>query len=227
MDFENLKHKMDAESEAQHKPIENLKDIKSSKMPIQKIRKRIKVEMLIYAFISIEFFCLFPFMEDFAKILNPELEINDLSRGLYYIFLFLSLMISLLYIFKLLWFLNKTDSINTKSREAVRNFIFDFKLTLEVYLTGVMGHCLILPVPVTIFMTLDTNHHNFVSDLFQLKLSGQTYLLLACGYILMTILFYYTYVYWIKFLYGKPLKQLEEVYAELIEEDSGEALRIN
>ena len=204
MNFENIKQKMDSESmDGSQIPV-RIKDIETSKMPIQKVRKSMKSEIITQLILIVIFFAAPSF-----------LEMHRLPKTTYYIMMFITSLITLGYLAKMSWFLNKYISLSNNSKETVVGFIYDLKLTLEVYKTAIISGSLLLPVAmVSLFLGSIKIDEKVYNDLILLNMPNTTLILYVFGYILIAILIYFITVYWSNKLYGVHIKNLEKILKE-------------
>ena len=209
MNFDNLKQKMDAESMDNNQIPAHIKDLKTSNMPIQKVRKRMIIE-IITQLVCIILFFIFP---SFIKM-------NPLAKGVYYITMFVMSLFTLGYLAKMIWFLNKTSHLTGGSKETVLGYIYDLKLTLEVYKIAIIAASRILPFPmIALGLGHATKHETLFNKLISLDLAPAQILNFAVGYVAFALITYFVTVYWSNSLYGKPIKQLENTLQEFAVED--------
>lgn len=204
MNFENIKQKMDSESMDSSQIPLRIKDIETSQMPIQKVRKSMKSEIITQLILIVIFFAAPSF-----------LEMHRLPKTVYYVLMFITSLITLGYLAKMSWFLNKTSDLSNNSKEIVVAFIYDLKLTLEVYKTAIISGSLLLPIAMTsIFLGSVKIDEKVYSDLILLNIPNTTLLLYIFGYIVIAILIYLMTVSWSNKLYGVHIKNLEKTLKE-------------
>ncbi len=214
MNLDEIKKKMEAEGMKDLSVPTNIKQLEKSKLPIQKVRKSMRSEIITQLVIIVLFFAA-PLM----------LEMHQMAKGLYFILQFITALITLLYIAKMTWFLNKTSSISGSSRDTVIGFIHDLKLTLEVYKTAIIAGSLILPLSVAALFSgsgklsisigrIQLGGEDLFFKLFSLDMSAK-YLLICIGiYLIVAAIIYYTTVKWADGLYGIHINKLEETLQE-------------
>lgn len=176
--------------------------------PVHVIRSNMKKEIII------QLVCIVIFMTYPLVIAMPEL-----SEAVYYIFMFITSMMTMGYIIKLTFFLKRTSDFSANTKDAIRNFIYEAKLTLEVYKSFVIAGSLLLPVPVFALLSgfkMSGDQYLF-EKWFTLDISGMEMTFLIVGYLIAAVVFYYITVGWAKMLYGKYLRELEKVIADLNE----------
>lgn len=101
------------------------------------------------------------------------LEMHPLPKGVYYILMFVTSLITLGDLAKWTWFLNKTNDLDKGSKETVVPFIQDLQLTLEVYMIAIISGNLLLPLPLLALILGNTllNEELFTNVLL-LKIPG-------------------------------------------------------
>lgn len=201
MDFENIKKLMDADDMENQKIPASVQEIKESEMPIQKVRRTMKSEIITQLVCIVVFFAAPSFIEMYT-----------LPKAMYYVLMFITALITSGYLAKMTWFLKKTDNITKQSKEVVMNFIFDLKLTLEVYKTAIIAGSLLLPVSLSALLFGTTvNGKDIFSNFLLFDASVLTLLIYALGYTVLAILIYFITISWSDKLYGVHIKKLEEV----------------
>lgn len=204
MNFDKIKDKMDSERMDDIQFPNKIGDIESSKMPIQKVRKTMRGEIITQLICIVVFFAAPSFV-----------EMYQLPKSIYYILMFITSLITLGYLAKMNWFLNRTSNLNASSKESVVNFINDLKLTLEVYKTAIIAGSLLLPFSVLTFL-LGIEHvdEKIFTNLILLNMSNIMLIISAGGYIIIAILIYLGTVAWSNSLYGVHIKKLEKTLKE-------------
>lgn len=204
MNFNDIKNKMDAENMDNVQIPTSIQNFQKSKMPIEKIRKSMKGEIITQLAAIVVFFAVPSF-----------LEMYQLPRSIYYILMFVTSLMTLGYLAKMTWFLNKSSNLSQNSREAVVTFILDLKLTLEVYKTAIIAGSLLLPLSLLalILGTVYTDESLF-TNLIMLNIPAGLLVLYSLIYIILAILIYFGTVFWADKLYGEPLKELEKTLKE-------------
>ncbi len=214
MNLDEIKKKMEAEGTRDLSVPKNIKQLEDSKLPIQKVRKSMRSEIITQLVIIIVFFTV-PLV----------LEMNQMAKGLYFILQFITALITLLYIAKMTWFLNKTSNISGSSRDTVMGFIHDLKLTLEVYKTAIIAGSLILPLSLAALFTGNEKLHLSLGEiqlggedlffkLFSLDMSPFYLMICIAIYLVMAAVIYYITVKWADGLYGIHIHKLEETLKE-------------
>ncbi|KAB8154387.1 hypothetical protein EZY14_008160 [Kordia sp. TARA_039_SRF] len=207
MDFEKIKALMDDENQDDLQLPTSLENLKKSQMPIARIRKTMKSEIAIQLAGIVIFFS-YPFL----------IEMYELPRAVYFIFMFITSLMTLGYLAKMVWFLRKTSSVKQQTKETILNFIHDIKLTMEVYKTGIIAGSLLLPVSVAcIFMGAVKFGEDQFSEWFLLQMPVSTLLLVISGYLVCCVIIYLITVIWTDKLYGVQVRKLEEILMQLEE----------
>ena len=204
MNFDNLKQKMDAANMENNQIPNHLKDIKTSNMPIENVRKRMIAEIITQLACIALFF-----------IIPSFIKLNPLAKGVYYIIMFVISLITLGYLAKMVWFLKKTSDLTSGSKETVLGYIYDLKLTLEVYKTAIIAGSLLLPFPmIALALGHATKHETIFNNLITLNITPTQILIYALGYLAFALIIYFVTVSWSNSLYGTPIKQLEKTLQE-------------
>ncbi|WP_420575110.1 hypothetical protein [Kordia sp.] len=207
MDFDKIKELMDDENQDDFQLPNSLEDLKESQMPIAKIRKTMKSEIAMQL-ICIVIFFVFPAI----------VEMEELPRAVYLILMFITSLMTLGYLAKMVWFLRRTSNVGQQTKETILNFIHDIKLTMEVYKTGIIAGSLLLPVSVAaMFMGTLHDETDRFSEWFLLQMPTSTLLLVIFGYLLSCVFIYYITVKWADQLYGVHVRKLEEILKQMEE----------
>ena len=204
MNFDSLKQKMDADNMENNQIPTQIKDIKSSNMPIENVRKRMITEVITQLACIVLFF-----------IIPSFITLNPLAKGIYYIIMFVISLITLGYLAKMVWFLNKTSKLSGESKETVVGCIYDLKSTLEVYKTAGIAGSLLLPFPmIALALGHATKHETIFNNLISLNLTPTQILTFALGYLVFALIVYFVTQSWSNSLYVKPIKELEKTLQE-------------
>lgn len=204
MDFEKLKHKMDSENMDSNQIPIKINNIETSKMPVQKVRNSMIGEIITQLIFIVIFFSTPSFI-----------EMHQLPKAVYYISMFITSLITLGYLAKMIWFLNKSGNLSKNSKETIVIFIYDLKLTLEVYKTAIISGSLLLPIAaISFFLGLVKIDEKIFNNLILLNVPNSTLIIYAIGYIVLAILIYFITVAWSDKLYGIHIKNLEKTLKE-------------
>lgn len=207
MDFDKIKELMDDDHQDDFQLPTSLEDLKESQMPIAKIRKTMKGEIITQLTIIVIFFA-FPFI----------FEMYTLPRAVYFILMFVMTLITLGYLAKMGWFLRRTSNVGQQTRETILRFIHDIKLTMEVYKTAIIAGSLLLPISTAAIFrgTVRLGADRF-SEWFLLQMPATTLVLVIFGYLLSVVFIYYATVIWADKLYGVHVRKLEEILKQMEE----------
>ncbi|EDP98363.1 hypothetical protein U8527_20410 [Kordia algicida OT-1] len=207
MDFDKIKELMDDENQDDFQLPSSLEDLKESQMPIAKIRKTMKGEIATQLTGIVIFFA-FPAL----------VKMYELPRAVYLILMFVTSLMTLGYLAKMVWFLRRTSSVAQQTKETILRFIHDIKLTMEVYKTGIIAGSLLLPISVAaIFMGVEHRGADRFSEWFLLQMPTSTLLLVIFGYLVSCVCIYYITVKWADQLYGVHVRKLEEILKQMEE----------
>lgn len=206
MNFEDLKDEMDQEVNLRENPMPEIDLNRGQNNPVQLIRANMKREIIIQL-VAIAIFMIYP-------SINP---LPDLAESAYYIFMFLISIMTLSYVIKLFFFLNKTSNLSRATRDAVRDFIYETRLTLEVYKSFATAGSILLPVPLFALLSkfkMSGDQYLF-EKWFLLDIPTSTLVWTIVAYLLMALLFYVITARWATSLYGKYLKSLDQILRDL------------
>lgn len=206
MNFEELKKDFDKSVENTGGEKVTLDLNRGKNNPIAIIRRNMKREILTQL-IGITIFISYP-------LVVPMLPLNE---AVWYIFMFITSIMTLSYVIKLTFFLRQTNDFTANTKDTLKEFVFQAKLTLEVYKSFVIAGSLLLPIPVFALLTADPyiNHSVSFERWFMLDVSHLEMTFLVIGYLIIALFFYYITKGWAKLLYGKYLKDIEKTIAEL------------
>lgn len=205
MDFDKIKELMDGESQDDLQLPTSLENLKKSQMPIAVIRKTMKGEIAVQL-VGMVILLSYPFW----------IEMYKLPRAVYFIFMFITSLMTLGYLAKMVWFLRRTSNVGQQTKETILKFIHDIKLTMEVYKTGIIAGSLLLPISVScIFMGGIQFGEDRFTEWFLLQMPTSTLILVILGYLLCCVVIYFITVIWADRLYGVHVRKLEKILAEL------------
>lgn len=207
MDFDKIKELMDDENQDDFQLPTSIESLKESQMPIAKIRRTMKNE-IITQLVCIVIFLIIPSIK----------KMHELPRSVYIVFIIMTCLITSGYIVKMIWFLKRTSSVAEQTKETILRFIHDIQLTMEVYKTAVIGGSLLLPISATAYFFGSVRYHESVfSDWFLFRVPTSSILIAILLYIVSGIFIYYLTVLWVKKLYGVHIERLKEILKELEE----------
>ncbi|WP_417237120.1 hypothetical protein [Bizionia paragorgiae] len=205
MNFENIKNKLDAQSMDNQAIPQTLKELKSTQLPLQKVRKNLRNEILTQILV---FLCLFG-MPNF-------LELNKIANGFYYILLFITTLIAITYLLKMGSFLKRTMDISSNSKHVLLNIVHELKLTLEVYKTAVISGSLLLPfIAFVVYTGKGKFEDSLLFDILTFNISFINLILYLGGYIMASLLIVLITNWWTNRLYGKYVKTIEKTLDDI------------
>lgn len=209
MNFEDIKSKMNSQNMESQVVPKQIKDLKASILPIHKIRRNLRNEIVLQTVIIIIFF----FFPSFV-------EINPIAKGMYFILIFITALITFIYLMKMNNFLRQSSKLSINTREVILNIIHELKLTLEVYKNGIISGSLLLLMAVIIFNSgrgfID---ESYFLDLISLNIPSKTLILYIIGYLITALGIYVLTIWWTNRFYGKYLKDLEDVLEGMSSEE--------
>jgi len=214
MNFDKIKNQM-------NESVENLPDkeykidlTKGQNNPVQMIRKNMRKEILMQL-VGIIILLVYPFIRQY--------ELVPLAKSTYLIFMSLSALMIFLYVAKLALFLKKTSNYSVNTKDAIKDYIYEIKLTLESYKAYVISSTLLMPFPILALLrgNLGTNENALTEfeKWFTLDLNVYETIFLICTYIGLSFLFYWITNLWTNKLYGKHVIELENIVKDLGEEE--------
>lgn len=204
MNFDEIKEKMNAEIMEDSQIPKNISALSASKMPIEKVRKTMRGEIIMQLAGIVFIFAIPSFI-----------PLYPLAKSFYYIIMFVTCLMTLGYIAKMMWFLNKTKSINTGSRDTVINYIHELQITLEVYKTAIIAGSLLLPLSQLALITgIKVFDESLFNNFISLNLSTSTLIISVVIYLVLAIIFYLGTFFWAEKLYGIHIKKLEKILTE-------------
>ncbi|OAD91486.1 hypothetical protein A7A78_03040 [Aequorivita soesokkakensis] len=205
MNFENLKDKMDTEAMCIQEIPQNLKGLKRTQLPLQRVRRNLRNEILTQIIV---FLCLFA--------IPSFLEINKVAKGFYFILLFITTLITITYLLKMSEFLKRSVAISTSSKQVLINIIQELNLTLEVYKTAIISGSLLLPLIAFVVYTGKVNFEDsLLFDIITFNISFITLIGYLIGYLVVSILIVFITNWWTNIHYGKYVKTMEKTLGEI------------
>ncbi len=209
MNFEDIKSKMNSQNMENQVVPKQIKDLKASILPIHKIRRNLRNEIVLQTVIIIIFF----FFPSFV-------EINPIAKGMYFILIFITALITFIYLMKMNNFLRQSSKLSINTREVILNIIHELKLTLEVYKNGIISGSLLLAIAVIIFNSgrgfID---ESYFLDLISLNIPSKTLIFYIIGYLITALGFYVLTIWWTNRFYGKYLNDLEDILEGMSSEE--------
>ena len=200
MNLDNIKSKMESDIMDDQIIPQNIKELKTTQLPLQKVRRNLRNEILTQILV---FICLF--------IIPSFLKINEIAKGLYFVLLFIITLITVTYLLKMSVFLKRNSDISTNSKQVLINIIHELNLTLEVYKTAIVSGSLILPLLAFVVFTGKAKfEESLLYDIITFNISSNHLILYIVGYLLISILIMYITNWWTNHLYGKYIKTIEK-----------------
>ncbi len=206
MNFEEIKKEMNEEVNQEEAKTPTIDLSRGKSNPVEMIRSNMRKE-IVTQLVCIVIFMTYPYIIDMLP----------LNEAVYYIFMFITSLMTIGYIIKLGLFLNKTRNFATNTKDAIQKFVFEAKLTLEVYKSFIIAGSLLLPVPVFALLSNNNRTGEFVDfeRWFFLNISTTELVLLIIGYLILAVLIYFITVGWAKLMYGKYLRTLDGLIEDL------------
>lgn len=205
MNLDNIKSKMDSDNMDDYTIPQSIIELKTTQLPLQKVRRNLRNEILIQILV---FICLFTIPNFW--------EMNEIAKGLYFVLLFITTLITTTYLLKMSTFLKRNADISPNSKQVLINIIHELNLTLEVYKTAIVSGSLLLPILVFVVFTGKAKfEETLLYDLITFNISFNHLILYIVGYLLISILIVYTTNWWTNYLYGKYIKSIEKTLDEI------------
>lgn len=207
MNFDDIKSKMDKDSEELQLP-NSLGQLKDSQLPISRIRKKMKSEIIGQLLVMVIFIT--------APLID---ELYPLPRTVYVLFIGLIILITLGYLVKMILFLRTTNDLGIHTKDALCAFIHEFKLTMEVYKVAVISSSLLLPFPALAFLLgqVDKGNQELFNQWFLMQVPTSDLLTFLGCYLLAAAFIYFITVKWVKGAYGNHLRDVENALQDLAE----------
>lgn len=208
--YEELKGQLQQSSDDQPISVPELTS-KASGDLVTSIRNTMKREVIYQAL----FACCF-FLIAFFPIWSRELH-----RSVYLIFIFVIVVMTLGYVVHLSTFLKRTAEFASDTREFLRDFVTDAKITIAAYESFVLAGSFLAPIPLfALFASRPSfggEQSTFDKWFYVSKLSGGEVLLLVAVYLALIGLIIGVTKWWTTLLYRNRLSKLEDLLRELRE----------
>ena len=206
MNFEDIKRSMDQSVEGREKAATKVDLARGKNNPVQFIRRKMRNE-IVSQLLIIVVFMLAPF----------ALEMYMLPNAVYYIMMFITSWMTLAYSVKMTRFLKRTGTFSGDTKSAIQGFIFEARLTLEVYKSFIIGGSLLLPISLFCISVGSKSKGNeaLFQKWFTLNVSSVELVGLIVGYLAISAAIYFITLKWTERLYGKHLTELETILNEL------------
>lgn len=207
MNFDDIKAKMDAEPMDNAQIPTKIVNFENSKLPIQKVERSMRSEIFT------QLICILIFLA-----VPSFVEMHSLPKGIYYILMFVTSLITIGYLIKMSGFLKKNSKLSESSRETIVAYIHDLKITLEVYKTAIISGSLLLPISLLTFVLgREKVDEEIFTNLIMLNIPSTTLVAYIAGYIVLAILIYFITVRWSNSIYGVHIQALEKLLKEFEE----------
>jgi len=205
MNLDNIKSKMESENMDDQTIPQNINKLKTTQLPLQKVRRNLRNEILTQILV---FICLFT--------IPSFLGMNEIARGLYIVLLFITTLITVTYLLKMSAYLKRNSDISKNSKQVLINTIHELNLTLEVYKTAIVSGSLLLPLLAFLVYTGKAKfEESLLYDIITFNISSNHLILYIVGYLLISILIVYVTNWWTNHLYGKYIKTIEKTLDEI------------
>lgn len=184
----------------------HLQKLQSANMPLDKIRKNLKNE-LVYQIFSILFLGFIPMICNFSPFL----------RTAYYGLFMLFLVICGYFLIKLYWFYKRLNKVEANTKDNLYDTYFDIRLNMELYKSFTYS---LVPF-VLVFVGMIFLNNYTIDELTALvhEKSADFFLGLLIGVFVGMILCIATVTeWWVNNFYGKYAKEIRSVLDELKEE---------
>ncbi len=210
MNFEDLKKAIDEDANKQ--PSANLKInfTKGKNNPVSIIRRNMLTEIIILLVGAVIFLGV-----------PLRYELSEKAEAIYIISMFISVLMLIACAIRFSLFLKNTLPFTLDTVSSLNQFIFDAKMTLEVYKSFSISASLLIPVPVSALVTGNIHSALYRPGLFEkwlfLNLNSSEIIGLISAYLLCITLLYFTTIWWTRFMYGKHLSTLTDLLKKIDE----------
>jgi len=215
MNFDDIKKEMNESVEKLPKNEFTIDLNKGRNNPVHIIRANMIKEVLFVVF-GIVLFLIYPFI---LSKLGWEMPV--LEKSTYLIFMALNALMMSLYVMKLISFVRKSSNFETNTRDAIKDYIYEVKLTLESYKAYVVASSLLIPIPIFALLSFrngwDTSPDLNFERWFTLQLSTNEIVIVIVSYLIFSVSFYWITNAWTNYLYGKHVTELERIVYDLEE----------
>ena len=213
MNFEDIKKEMNESVDQLPKDEFKVDLSKGKNNPVHMIRSNMKKEM-ISSSLAMLFFIFYP------PIFGVKM--SELENSAYILFIVLSSVMIHLYIIKLIRFLKKSSRFEMNTKDSIKDYIYEVRLTLESYKSYVIASMILLPVPIFALLSSGFPLHGAKSLYFEkwytLQLNFTEAIMLILFYLIYTVTMVWITNFWTENLYGKHVKALESIIETLKEE---------
>lgn len=205
MNFEDIKQQMDNQNMDDQVIPNHINELKKTQLPIQKIRRNIKTELLTQIVIILLLFTIPRFI-----------EMNPVAKGMYFILIFITSLITITYLIKMNGFIKETSNLSFTIKDVLATTLSELKLTIEVYKTAVISGSLLLPVVAFILIKgRNSIDESAFLDIITFNIPFEKIILYIIGYLVMAITIYIITNWWTNILYGKYINDLENTLEKI------------
>jgi hypothetical protein len=203
MDFNDIQSAWNKDNKENIVLPTNLEKLKSANMPIDKVRKNLRFELVIQT-IAMLCFGLIPMLTRFpANMVVP-----------YYLIYAIMVAISIYYLGKLFLFYKRLNKIALNTKDSLYETYFDIRLNMELYKTFTFA---LLPFFIIYLIGYIYYKIPKFADLLSSQLQQNKLLVLLLILIFTIILIGFVTEIWVQSVYGKYAKQIRKVLDELKE----------
>lgn len=210
MNFDDIKKEMNESIDQLPKDEFKIDLSKGKNNPVDMIRRNMKKEM-ISSSIAMLFFVFYP------PILG--LKMTALENSAYILFMVLSTVMIHLYIIKLIRFLKKSSRFELNTKDSIKDYIYEVRLTLESYKSYVIAAMILLPVPIYALLSAGSPLNGPKSLNFEkwytLQLNFNEAVMLIVFYLIYSVAMVWVTRFWTNYLYGKHVTELEKIVSDL------------
>ncbi|SFU37507.1 hypothetical protein SAMN05216480_10241 [Pustulibacterium marinum] len=205
MNFEDIKQQMNSQNMDDQVIPNHISELKKTQLPIQKIRRNIKTELLTQIVIILLLF------------MTPGfIEMNPVARGIYFILIFITSLITIIYLLKINSFIKQTSNLSFAVKDVLVTTLYQLKLTLEVYKTAVISGSLLLPaVGFILIKGRNSIDESAFLNIITFNISFEKIIFYIIGYLVTAIAIYIVTNWWVDNLYGKYINDLENILEKL------------
>lgn len=203
MNFNELQQQWNNEPTDDVRVPNNIETLKEAQTPIDKVRKKMKADFFMQAFMLV--------LVGFAPLI---FDFTDKLTALFIPFYAITIGFMAYYFYKFFVFYKKSYDMTFDSRKNLLWFFYELKLNIELYkaLTYIM---FFLGFSFGVLAGTVTKNQNAISNFLDKKAAGITGIALLAGLILFSLFMAEFIPRW---YYGKHLKQVKSVLDQLDEE---------
>jgi hypothetical protein len=203
MDFNDIQSAWDNDKSDNVELPNNLEKLKSVNMPVDKIRKNLRFELVVQT-IAMICFGFTPAIDKFpANMIVP-----------FYLIYSIMVAISIYYLGKLFFFYNRLNKTVLNTKDSLYETYFDIRLNMELYKTFTFS---LLPFFILYFVGYIYYKIPKFADLLTGQMQQNKLLILLLILIFTIIVIGLATELWVQSLYGKYAKQIRKVLDELKE----------